>query len=115
MCIFLAQPADRRNGSGAKYDAGDQRVVRSWEGPSSDEGTDHWAPVYSCTHWLRPRDTPQLPPSPHLGSCTRALLISRDRRHLFVTPCDIHSAVCMVLHVNYNLSTMYSFYGRVFY
>jgi hypothetical protein len=24
-----------------------------------------WAPVYSCTHWLRPRNSP-LPP--HLGS-----------------------------------------------
>jgi len=30
-----------------------------------------------------------LPPlSPHLGSYTRALLISQDRRHLFVTPCE---------------------------
>ncbi len=26
-------------------------------------------------------------PPPHLGSYTRALLISKDRRHLFVTPC----------------------------
>jgi len=26
------------------------------------------------------------PPSPHLGSHTRALLVSHDRRHLFVTP-----------------------------
>ncbi len=32
-------------------------------------------------------ETPQLPPSlPHLGSYTRALLVSQDRRHLFVTP-----------------------------
>ncbi len=38
--------------------------------------------VYSCTHWLRPRNCP-LPP--HLGSCTRALLVSQDRRHFFVT------------------------------
>ncbi len=29
--------------------------------------------------------TPPLPP--HLGSYTRALLASQDRRHLFVTPC----------------------------
>ncbi len=29
--------------------------------------------------------TPPLPT--HLGSCTRALLVSQDRRHLFVTPC----------------------------
>jgi hypothetical protein len=42
------------------------------------------APEYSCTHWLRPAT----PPSPlHLGSYTRALLVSQDRRHLFVTPC----------------------------
>ncbi len=42
-----------------------------------------WAPVSSCTHWLRPRNSR---PPPHLGSYTRALLVSQDRRHLFVTP-----------------------------
>ncbi len=26
------------------------------------------------------------PPPPHLGSCTRVLLVKRDRRHHFVTP-----------------------------
>jgi hypothetical protein len=32
-------------------------------------------------------ETLQLPPfPPHLGSYTRALLVSQDRRHLFVTP-----------------------------
>jgi hypothetical protein len=41
--------------------------------------------VHSCTHWPRPRNPP--PPHPHLGSYTRALLVSQDRRHLFVTPC----------------------------
>ncbi len=41
-----------------------------------------WAPVYSCSHWLRPRNSP----SPHLGSYTGALLVSQDRRHLFVPP-----------------------------
>jgi hypothetical protein len=30
-------------------------------------------------------ETPQLPP--HLGSYTRALLVSQDRRHIFVTTC----------------------------
>ncbi len=35
-------------------------------------------PVCSCTHWLR------LLPS-HLGSYTKALLVSQDRRHLCVT------------------------------
>jgi hypothetical protein len=44
--------------------------------------------VYSCTHW----PTPHNPPPPHppafgLIYCTRALLVSQDRRHLFVTPC----------------------------
>jgi hypothetical protein len=43
-----------------------------------------WAPLHSCTHWLRPRISPPFPP--HLGSYTRALLVSADRRHLFVTP-----------------------------
>jgi hypothetical protein len=40
--------------------------------------------VHSCTHWLRPYNPPT-PPSPILGSYTRALLVSQDRRHLFVT------------------------------
>jgi hypothetical protein len=39
--------------------------------------------VHSCTHWLRPRNL--TPSPPHLGSYTRALLVSQDRRHLFVT------------------------------
>jgi hypothetical protein len=42
-----------------------------------------WAPVYSCTHWQRPRNSP---PPPHLGSYARALLVSQDRRHLFCNP-----------------------------
>ncbi len=40
-----------------------------------------WAPVYSCTHWLKPRNSPLLP---HLGE--GAILVSQDRRHLFVSP-----------------------------
>jgi hypothetical protein len=42
--------------------------------------------VHSCTHWLRVR--PLHSPSPHtfLDSYSRAL-VSKDRRHLFVTPC----------------------------
>jgi len=39
--------------------------------------------VHSCTHWLRPRN----PTPPHLGSYTRALLASQDKRHIFVTSC----------------------------
>ncbi len=39
--------------------------------------------VQRCTDWLRPRN----PLPPHLGSYTRALLVSQDRRHLFVPPC----------------------------
>ncbi len=35
--------------------------------------------MHSCTHWLRPAT-----PAPPLGSYTRALLVSQDRR-LFVT------------------------------
>ncbi len=47
--------------------------------------------VHSCTHWLRPRPTPPphpppSPPWPHLGSYTRALMVSQDRQRLFVTP-----------------------------
>jgi hypothetical protein len=43
-----------------------------------------WVPVYSCPHWLRRRNSP--PPPRHLGLYTRALLVSQDRRRLFVTP-----------------------------
>jgi hypothetical protein len=46
--------------------------------------------LYSCTHWLRLRNPP--PPHPHLGSYTRALLVSQDRRHLCVTPWPIASS-----------------------
>ncbi len=50
-----------------------------------------WAPVYSCIHWLRPRN---LPPS-HLGSYTWTLLVSQDRRHLFVTSwCKASQLAC---------------------
>jgi hypothetical protein len=39
------------------------------------------AQLYSLT------ETPQTLPSPlHLGSYTRALLVSQDRRHFFVAP-----------------------------
>ncbi len=38
---------------------------------------------------------PATPPSPRIWAhvCTRALLVSQDRRHLFVTPCLPQSAV----------------------
>ncbi len=42
--------------------------------------------------WLKPRNNPP-PPPPHLGSYTRALLVSQDRRHLFVAPCIQSSLV----------------------
>ncbi len=40
-----------------------------------------WAP---CAQQYSLAETPQLPP--HLGSDKRALLVSQDRRHLFVSP-----------------------------
>ncbi len=39
--------------------------------------------VYICTHWLRVWD-PQLPP-PAFGLIYEDVLVSKDRRHLFVT------------------------------
>ncbi len=39
--------------------------------------------VHSCTHWLRPRNSLRI-----WTRITRALLVSKDRRHLFVTPCS---------------------------
>ncbi len=52
-----------------------------------------WASVYSCSHWLRPRNSSR--PSPRtwgLGTYTRVLLVSKDRRHLFVIPCPPNGA-----------------------
>jgi hypothetical protein len=46
--------------------------------------------VHSCTHWLRPCNPPYPSSStPHWDSYKRALLVSKDRRHLFVTPCTV--------------------------
>jgi hypothetical protein len=61
--------------------------------------------VYSYTQWLRPRSS--LPPFPRvLGSYTRALLVSRDRRHIFVTPhaCNVQNwmVVCSLDDVSAN-------------
>ncbi len=40
-----------------------------------------------------------LPPPPHLNSYARALLVSQDRRHLFVTPCfPVMSIPLLFLH-----------------
>ncbi len=50
--------------------------------------------MHNCTHWLRPRNSPASPPP--LGSYTSALLVSQDRRHLFVSPCPSKS---ILLHL----------------
>ncbi len=40
--------------------------------------------MYSCIHWLIPRNFPL----PNIWAHnTRALLVSQDRRHFFITPC----------------------------
>jgi hypothetical protein len=40
-----------------------------------------------CAQLFSLAETPQLPPSPRIWTrITRALLVSKDRRHLFVTP-----------------------------
>ncbi len=43
--------------------------------------------LHACAHLYSMAETPQSPPPPHLGSYTRALLVSQDRRHLYVAPC----------------------------
>ncbi len=45
--------------------------------------------VHSCTHWLRPRNSP---PPRIWTRIARALLVSKDRRHFFVTPCSTVSS-----------------------
>ncbi len=43
-----------------------------------------------CAQLCSLAETPQLPPSPRIWTrITRALLVSKDRRHLFVTPLDV--------------------------
>ncbi len=54
---------------------GDAAQDKNMEGRSP---TFIWAPVYSCTIWLRPRNSPP----PHLGSYTRALLVSKQTTSL---------------------------------
>ncbi len=51
--------------------------------------------VHSTTHWPTPRYHPYFPP--HLISYTRALLVSQDRRHLFVTPCFLQLAYVQII------------------
>ncbi len=48
-----------------------------------------------CTHLA---ETPHPPPPPHLGSYARSLLVSQNRRHLFVTPCQ-YKRVCISCEV----------------
>ncbi len=43
--------------------------------------------IFLFTHRVRPRN----PPTRHLGSFARALMISQDKRHLFVTPFHVPS------------------------
>ncbi len=52
--------------------------------------------VMWCAQQCSLAETPQLPPPPHLDSYTRALFVSKVRRHLFVTPC------CKVIHRRLN-------------
>ena len=47
--------------------------------------------AHSCTHWLKPRNSSP-PRAFALGSYTRVLLVSQNRRHLFVTPC-VHRTI----------------------
>jgi hypothetical protein len=44
-------------------------------------------------------ETPQPTLPPHLGSYTRALLVSQDRRHICVTPVSTKVWFKFVLHV----------------
>ncbi len=55
-----------------------------------------------CAHLYSLAETTQLLPlSPHLARITRALLVSKDRRHLFVTPwkgpfiCTLKVPICL--------------------
>jgi hypothetical protein len=45
------------------------------------------------------------PPPPHLGSYTRELLVSQDRRHLFVTPLSVSLSHTLILSPYVDLLT----------
>jgi hypothetical protein len=45
--------------------------------------------VHSCSHWLRPFKAANPPPPRILAHRQGALLVSKDRRHLLVTPCSV--------------------------
>ena len=62
--------------------------------------------VCSCTHWLRPRNPRPPPLPPHLGSYTKALLVSQGRRHIFfyLLPIIVHWAYQDIITVNIMVS-----------
>ncbi len=65
--------------------------------------------VHSCTHWLG-AETPQLPPSPRVWTrITRALLVSKDRRHLFVTPWGLPFHHILVSEISVSLTRIQRF------
>jgi hypothetical protein len=59
-------------------------------------------------------ESPQLPLPPHLGSYTRALLVSQDRRHLFVTPCLQMTTLCHLFSQLSKASVPYSTSAKSF-
>ncbi len=65
--------------------------------------------MHSCTL----AETPRPPIPPHLGSYGRALLVSQDRRHLFLTPGGSHFAHgkgrggTQIIRQHRNSSTLY--------
>jgi hypothetical protein len=64
-----------------------------------------WAPLYSCIHWLRPRNSH---PPLHLGSYSRSLLVSQERRrHLFVTRSDMDNVIMQLPTLDINMAGLY--------
>jgi hypothetical protein len=61
-----------------------------------------WAPVYSCTHWLRPR-RPQPTPPPAFGLIYEGAIYwsAKIDEHLFVTPCHTTNLVRPYLSWNF--------------
>jgi hypothetical protein len=58
--------------------------------------------VHSCTHWLRTRNPAPL--SPHLGSYTRAQLVSQDRLHLFCDPLFVYFMYLRAIFCTFHIS-----------
>jgi hypothetical protein len=84
--------SQRKRGTGVKADINIAGGIYHRLNMEVDLQSSFGLHVTWCAQLYSLGETPQPPPppnTPHLDSYTRALLVSKDRRHLFVTPWGI--------------------------